>query len=188
MRITEDVWATSDETEFVTRQVIKRYPNAKRILELGTGSGAMAIAFAKYMGAEVTATDNSGAALDVARRNAHENGVNVNFLQRDMFNAVDGKYDLIVSNMAQTPVDEFNGCGPAESRIAGKDGLKFIRVIAGGAADYLCDGGSLVLQTCYDPVGIEKLVCMEERFRHGGIEQIKCDEGRVRAVAARLPS
>ena len=90
------------ETEYLVEKTInysKKIFNKKiKILDIGTGSGCIAISLAKELNSEVTAIDISKKALEVAVENAKENNVNINFKENDMLNGINEKYDLIISN------------------------------------------------------------------------------------------
>lgn len=125
----------------------------KRILEIGTGSGCIAIALAQYFPkAEVVATDISTAALEVAARNlANYEGLSesLSFVEADLFPAGNCAFDLIVTNppyvpdgyMADLPAEYH--AEPALALMAGNDGLRFVRQIFAEAAAHLNPGGLL---------------------------------------------
>ena len=129
------------------------------MLDLGTGSGAIALSIAHARpGAEITAVDISEAALEVARENAQRLGVaNVHFLHSDWFSALDRqRYDLIVSNPPYVPAgDKHLSQGdvrfePLPALASGADGLDDIRRIVSQAGDYLERGAWLLLEHGYD--------------------------------------
>ncbi len=140
------------ETRFAPWLVL---PDQPRILELGTGSGCIAIACAlTFPGSEVLATDISADALAVARRNVERHGAGgqVRLLQADLFNGVAGRFDLIISNPPYVPdgdlVDmpaEF-GWEPLGALAGGTDGLDLVRRIVGGAGAFLSPGGWLAVE------------------------------------------
>lgn len=122
-----------------------------RVLDLCTGSGAIAIAVARNTGCKVVATDISAAAAEVAKANALSAGVSVDVRTGDLFDAVKGeKFDIIVTNPPYIPsadiaaldgkVKDFE---PISALDGGADGLDFYRRIAKDAADYLAEGGEL---------------------------------------------
>jgi release factor glutamine methyltransferase len=132
-----------------------------RIVDLGTGSGVVAVALARRCPrAEVTAVDVSAAALDVARANAARHGVAVRFLKGDWYAPLDGgRFDLIVSNPPYVadgdPHLERDGL-PFEPRLAltdgiqGGDGLGCVRRVVAGAARHLELGGWLLMEHGHD--------------------------------------
>ena len=127
-----------------------------RVLDLCTGSGALAVAIAYYAPfAEVTATDLSEAALAAAEKNAETNGVNVNFIQGNLFEAVKDElpFDLIISNPPYIPSEEIEllekNVKDYEPRLAldgGKTGLDFYEIIVPESSAHLKSGGHLVLE------------------------------------------
>ena len=126
-----------------------------RLLELGTGSGAVAIALARERPAlDVTATDLSERALAVARGNAARHRAEVTFLHGDWFDAVTGAFELIVSNPPYVREDDAHlrdlASEPRHALVAGADGLDAIRRIAAGAGGHLAAGGWLALEHGWD--------------------------------------
>ena len=102
INVNEDVLIPRYETEFLVEKTIK-YANKIfdkniNILDLGTGSGAIAIALKKELNSYVTGIDISKYALEVAKENAILNNAKIKFIQNDMLNNIDEKFDLIISN------------------------------------------------------------------------------------------
>ncbi len=137
-----------------------------RILDMGTGSGCIAISLAYYLpGCTVVAVDKMESALDMVKRNARANGVEarVSTLQSDLFRNLEittssaGRFDVIVSNPPyirsadicdlQREVREHE---PIEALDGGIDGLSFYRQIIGEAQAYLKEGGMLAFEVGYD--------------------------------------
>jgi release factor glutamine methyltransferase len=148
------------ETEQLVDLALERLPQrpSARVLELGTGSGAIAIALAAQRPSlKIVATDVSEAALALAKRNARSHGVAIDFVLSDWFGAIGpSRFDLVVSNppyvAARDPHLE-RGDLPFEPHLAlvgGADGLSCIRTIAAGARGCLRPGGSLLLEHGYD--------------------------------------
>jgi len=148
------------ETEILVEAVIQ-YAGAlksgpRRILDLGTGSGCIAVSLAKLIkNAKVTACDISSAALEVAKINARLNGVKIDFLQGDLFGALKNKnekFDIIVSNppyVACADLPKLARELSYEPRIAfeaGIDGLGLYRKIIPRAPGWLKTGGLLILE------------------------------------------
>ena len=125
-----------------------------RVLDIGTGSGALAVSIARLCpAAQVTAVDISPDALAIAERNAKANGVSVRFVRSDCFAALAGeKFDMIVSNPPYIPPHEMAElmpevrCEPELALAGGEDGLVFYRRIAQEAPAYLNDGGALLFE------------------------------------------
>ena len=90
------------ETELLVEKSInyirKLFDNEVSIIDIGTGSGCIAISIAKELKCDVSAVDISMDALEVAKNNARDNNVSVNFMYSDVFSDVSGVYDVIISN------------------------------------------------------------------------------------------
>ena len=127
-----------------------------RVLDLGTGSGCLAITLALESGAEVIAADISAAALAVARGNAERLGAQVDFRLSDWFTAIDGDFDLIVANppyIAEGDSHLTQGdlrFEPPAALASGSDGLAALRVIIAGARRFLRPEGRLLMEHGYD--------------------------------------
>ena len=151
-----------------------------RILDIGTGSGAIGVVLARELpAARVGATDISAAALSVARRNALVHGVadRVDFFQGDLLTAVSGNFDIICSNPPYIPDVQY-GLLPAGIRdfeprgalIAGPDGMDFHRRIIREGAHRLKAGGRIFLE-----IGEGQRDRVEALFREeGGYRDIDC--------------
>ncbi len=127
----------------------------RRILEIGTGSGCIAIACAKaFPDAEIVATDIDTGALAVARANIDDHGVQeqVSLVGTDLFAGLQGRYDLIVSNPPYVPRDASSSLPqeyhhePGLALYSGADGLESPRRILQDAPRYLNEGGTLALE------------------------------------------
>jgi release factor glutamine methyltransferase len=147
------------ETETLVMEALRRLKplDSPRVLDLGTGSGAIAVAIAKHQkGAKVTAVDVSAIALTVAASNAQRHGVadRITFLQGDLFNPVAGQtFDLVVSNPPYIADAEFAALDvgvrdfePRSALAGGPDGLDFYRRIAAGVANLLAPGGAVLVE------------------------------------------
>ena len=160
--VDSDVLIPRQDTEILVEEVIDiaRQINAKRILDLCTGSGAIAVSLAKYLpNVEVTASDISKNALEIANKNAIANEVKdrVNFIQSDLFeNIIPEKYDIIVSNppyIKRKEIKKLDAQVKKEPNIAldgGTDGLDFYRSIINDAYLYLKYGGYLCFEIGFD--------------------------------------
>ena len=143
------------DTETLLEQAVLRAPQARHMLDIGTGSGCIAIALAKRLPeAAVTAVDLSSEALAVAQRNAEAHGAAIEFLHGSFFEPVAGRrFDLIVSNPPYITTAELAELQPEvrdyEPRLAldgGPDGLAAYRVIVAQAPAHLQPGGWLLLE------------------------------------------
>ena len=148
------------ETELLVELALTRIPAdaAARVLDLGTGSGAVAVTLAKERPqARLTAVDVDYAALSVARANAKRHGVSVRFLCGDWFGALPGAvFDLVVSNPPYVAAaDPHLAAGdvrfePRRALVAGDDGLDCIRAIVAKAQSHLKPGAWLLFEHGYD--------------------------------------
>lgn len=160
--VNEKVLIPRQDTEVLVEEAIQiaKKINAKNILDLCTGSGAIAISLAKYLdNVQITATDISKEALRVAKKNAITNEVEqkITFVESDLFeNIKKTKFDMIISNPPYIKKDVIKSLSKdvqKEPHIAldgGYDGLKFYRIIAENAYEYLKVGGYLCLEIGYD--------------------------------------
>jgi release factor glutamine methyltransferase len=157
--IDENVLVPRFETETLVYEAAKF--NTKTILDLCTGSGCIAVALAQT-GFDVTATDISAAALNVARKNARAHKVKIKFVQSDLFACVKGKFDIITCNPPYIKTAEIGKRDKSilrEPRIAldgGTDGLDFYRRIIKDAPEYLAPNG-LIFFEVGDKVQSEKV-------------------------------
>lgn len=143
------------ETEILVDLALREIPRRSewRVLDLGTGSGAVALAIARERPlANVTAVDVSAEALEVAKINARELGIaNVEFLCGSWTEPVAGRiFDIVVSNppyvAAGDPALEALGAEPREALVAGEDGLEAIEVLARDCYDIVAPNGRLFLE------------------------------------------
>jgi release factor glutamine methyltransferase len=160
LRVTPEVLIPRAETELLVELALERLSRNEpgRVLELGTGSGAIAIALASERpGLAIVATDVSDAALALARRNARDHGAEIDFVPSDWFDALaPGRFDLIVSNPPYVQAGDIHlergdlRCEPRLALVGGEDGLACIREIATGAQNRLRPGCSLLMEHGYD--------------------------------------
>jgi len=141
------------DTEILCEEALRHITKRCRVLDIGTGSGALAIALAKLGGCSVTAVDVSDTALRVAEENAQRNGADVRFVRSDCFSALAGEvFDVIVSNPPYISAQEMRALMPEvkqEPELAlfgGEDGLDFYRRISRDAGAYLAPGGTLLFE------------------------------------------
>lgn len=126
-----------------------------RMLEIGTGSGCIAVALAMaFPDAVIVATDLSAAALEVARRNIRRHGVEyrVSLLRADLMRGLRGPFDLIVSNPPYVPEGELDAMPtefewePRTALAGGVDGLRFVRPLIEASSTCLAPGGWLAVE------------------------------------------
>ena len=155
--ITPDVLIPRHETELLVELGMAKLPKGGSILDLGTGSGAIAVSLAHARrDAQVTASDISPDALSLARRNAAAHAVALQFVQSNWFEQIEGKFDLVISNppyIAASDPHLMQGDLRFEPRAALTDeanGMMHISTIVDGAARHLKPGGWLLLEHGYD--------------------------------------
>ena len=144
------------ETEVLAEEAVKFVAarGEARVLDMCTGSGCIAAVIAKNTAAQVVAADLSDEALSVA--DANLKGLGAEVVQSDMFDNIDGKFDLIVCNPPYIRTAEISGLQsevtvqPHIALDGGEDGLKFYRIIAEKANEYLTENGAVMLEVGYD--------------------------------------
>jgi release factor glutamine methyltransferase len=155
--VTPDTLIPRPETEELVEWVIQENIESAEILDIGTGSGCIAVSLAKQMNdSVVTALDVSNRALDVAVRNAKDNDVSVNFIEKDILstNQLPSKYDIIVSNPPYVRHEEKKNMDDNVLQfepetalfVPDNDPLKFYRSITSLAKTHLKEGGSLFFE------------------------------------------
>lgn len=145
------------ETEELIYKITERVQESHAILEMGTGTGAIALSLAKkFESASIMATDISNDALTLAQENAQGNGLagRVQFVLSDWYADIEGPFDLIVSNPPYLTKEEWESAQPEVKSYeppralwSGEDGLADIKTIISLAPSYLSAGGWLFLET-----------------------------------------
>ena len=158
LTVDERVLIPRPETEELVELILAENPETNlSVLDIGTGSGAIALALAKNRPAwSVRAADISQDALDVASENAKNQKLNIFFKKSDCFAEISEKYDIIVSNPPYISREDESEVGlnvlysePHLALFADEDGLAIYRRIAEDAKDYLKDGGKIYLEIGY---------------------------------------
>ena len=194
--ITKDVLIPRPETEMLVENVIelsKKIEGKATILDIGTGSGAIAVSIAKYIdNSEVVATDFSGKALEVAASNAKKHGVEnkIKFVNADLFPNEVQKFDIIVSNPPYIRTSDIKGLQkeirdfePLSALDGGTDGLTYYRKILEKSSEYLKENGAVILEI--SPELAKDIVSLaKSEFRSKEIKVIKDLNGLDRAVIA----
>jgi len=200
LEMREGVFIPRPETEVVVETVlgiVNKEPKKGpvRALDLGTGTGAIAVSVAKEIArATVLATDISREALALAEKNAGANGVSeqVRFLESDLFKTIEAgeRFDFVLSNPPYVATGEREALEPEvrdfeppEALFAGADGLDVLRKVIAEAPPFLAEGGRLVLEigeTQKDDVGR----CADECPGLGGIAFVKDYDGKFRVLVA----
>jgi len=181
------------ETELLVELALERLrtrPQA-RVLDLGTGSGCLAVTLAlECPQAAVVAVDRAADALAVARSNAQRLGARVEFASGDWYAAVGGRFDLIVANppyvaAADPHLAELRH-EPQHALVAGDDGLADLRRIVGGAPAHLTGGGWLAVEHGHD-----QGASVRELFARAGFTAVETHRdlaGIERVCSATMPA
>ena len=202
-KVNRDVFIPRPETEILveaTVKIVREFASSRvrelKILEIGTGSGCIGVSLAKLLPVEIeiTATDISGAALEVAQDNAKLKAVaaRIRFINSDLFahHAIrNTQYDIIISNPPYVVTSEIDDLQPEisyEPRIAldgGIDGLDFYGHLINNSTNYLKEGGFLILE-----IGFNQREPIENIFQKSGnfrvIEVVKDYNGIDRVTVA----
>ena len=197
LKLDESVLIPRPETETLVECALRRLALDRpvRVLDLGTGSGAVALAIAhERPRASVVATDRSQAALDVAQANARCLRLsNVRFVRTDWYGALspNPSFDVIVSNPPYVARDDPHLADgdvrfePAAALVSGADGLDALRTIAGGARERLVPGGWLVVEHGHDQASAVGRLLGAAGFT--SIESSRDLSGIPRVAAGRAP-
>ncbi len=161
------------DTEILVEKAIEiiKENNFKNVIDIGTGSGAIAISLAKYCNVNVDALDINIEALNMAKKNATLNNVKVNFIQSNLFENVNNKYDVIVSNppyiktdVIQTLEKNVKDYEPILALDGGKSGLDFYEKITNNVYKFLNNGGYLMFEIGYDQAEQVKKIMENNNF------------------------
>jgi len=166
------------ETELLVEKALeisKEFVKPK-ILDLCTGSGCIAVAIAENLdSALITASDISGKALRVAKKNARANGSNIRFYRSDLLKSIRAKFDIIVTNPPYINSRDYNELErkiidfePKNALDGGEDGADYIRKIVSQVNKKLFDGGYLVME-----IGYDQKTLVSEFLKQNGYRNIK---------------
>ncbi|RDH81711.1 MAG: peptide chain release factor N(5)-glutamine methyltransferase [endosymbiont of Galathealinum brachiosum] len=183
LQVSKDTLIPRPETELIIEKILEQYAQSSdiKVLDLGTGSGAIALALASERpGWEITATDKSAAALEIANRNAQQlNLNNINFIHGNWFEPFENPssenllFDIIASNPPYIPdQDPHLSQGdvrfePMSALASGKDGLNDIRQICQLASKHLKPGAMLIIEH-----GFDQKEELHNIFMHSGYKNI----------------
>lgn len=197
INVSRDVLCPRPETEYLVEQVSKliKENNYNEVLDLCTGSGAIALVIKRdNCSVNVIATDISEKALVVAKQNAEENNLQVNFVISNLFDKVQGEFDIIVSNppyiesdVVKTLDPEIRFFEPIIALDGGKDGLDYYRKIVNGCKNHLKIGGILAFEIGYNQK--DSVISILENAQDMVFEDIKCMqdlENNDRMIFAKL--
>ena len=192
--VNESVLIPRNDTEILVEEslnIIKKH-NMHEILDLCTGSGAIAVSIAKNIeNAKIIATDISEEALKIAKKNAIQNNVfeKVKFQKSNMFEKINSKFDIIVSNppyIETKTIKELSEEVQKEPYIAlngGQDGLNFYKIIAENAKMFLNKNGYLALEIGYNQK--ESVIEILKNYEYKNIYTKKDLEGNDRVIVCK---
>ena len=174
--VNEHVLIPRLDTEILIEKLIEEINSRSErvdVLDIGTGSGAIAITLSKETGSNVTAVDISEHALEIAKKNAELNGANVAFIQSDLFENISNiKIDIIVSNppyietgVIATLDDEVKLHEPILALDGGEDGLDFYRKIVMEAPKHLKQCGKLFFEIGFNQAESVSIL-MKDKFKN----------------------
>ena len=177
--VNKNVLIPRPETEELVNFALKSINENMKVLDIGTGSGAIAITIAKESGVEVTAIDISKKALKVAKKNAKNNKVNVKFICSDIFSKLkETKFDIIISNPPYITSEAYNnlektvkGFEPKLALVGGNDGLKFYKEIIENAHNYLLDDGKIFFEIGFDQAEAVKNLLIQNGYKNVEIKK-----------------
>ena len=190
LKVDERVLIPRPETEELVELILTENPEKNlKVLDIGTGSGAIALALAKNRPDwSVTAADISQDALDLSLENANVQNLNLSFIKSDCFSEISSKYDIIVSNPPYISLADEVEVGlnvlhsePHLALFADEDGLAIYRRIAEDSKDYLNDGGKIYLEIGYKQ-GQSVPALFKENFPEKRVRTLKDQFGQDRMV------
>ena len=171
--VNSNVLIPRNDTEILVETVIEygKKHGFKTMLDIGTGSGCIAISLA-LEGFEMTAVDISKGALETAKKNADKNGAKVEFINSDVFSSVSGrKFDAIVSNppyiekdVIPTLMKDVKDFEPMSALDGGEDGLDFYRQIIREGKEHLNENGFIFFEIGYNQGEAVKNLFEESRY------------------------
>lgn len=189
--VDENVLIPQPDTEILVEEVIKQskyYNKSINILDLCTGSGAIAISIAKNIeNVKIVASDISESALKVAKKNAIKNKIEIKFIKSNIFNNINEKFDIIVSNPPYIETENIENLSKEvknEPKIAldgGKDGLDFYKEISKNAFEFLKNNGKLIFEIGYNQKeSVIKILSKTNKYKN--IKCIKDYSGNDRVI------
>ena len=186
--VNERVLIPRQDTELLVEEALKRLRPGARVLDLCTGYGCIAISLKKIRpDLDVTASDLSGQALEIARENAKRLRADVDFVQSDLLEELSGAFDMILSNPPYIPtktidtlMEEVRFHDPKMALDGGADGLFFYRRIIAESKSHLTRGGWLIFEIGHDQGETVSHMMMEGSYT--GVRVIKDLSGLDRVV------
>lgn len=175
IKVDERVLIPRPETEELVAFSAENIKSDDKVLDLCTGSGAIAIALKLKTGATVTASDVSDGALELAVENAAQNNADIAFVKSDMFEGITDSFDIIVSNPPYIPTQDISGLEksvkdyePTLALDGGADGLDYYKIIAVDGINHLNADGKLFLE-----VGIGQANAVKELLEQAGFINVE---------------
>lgn len=173
------------DTETLVEYTIKEILRHKytSVLDMCTGSGCIAISLEKACGAQITASDISDAALEIAKKNALLNNSNIRFIKSDMFLNIKERFDVITANPPYLTKYEMDNLQkeltfePYSALYGGVDGLDYYRRISASYRDFLTDDGIMILE-----IGETQGEAVKSLFENAEIITDICGKDRIIAV------
>ena len=186
--VNDRVLIPRQDTELLAEEALKRLRPGARVLDLCTGSGCIAISLKKIRAdLDVTASDLSGQALEIARENAKRLMTDIDFVQSDLLEELSGTFDMIVSNPPYIPtktidtlMEEVRFHDPKMALDGGADGLFFYRRIIAESKSHITLGGWLIFEIGHDQGETVSHMMMEGSYT--GVRVIKDLSGLDRVV------
>lgn len=192
--VSKDVLIPRMDTETLVEEVLRLGLSNVRVLDICTGSGCILLSILKYVyGSSGVGVDISDGALSVAKANSEALGIDATFIKSDMFENIpkDERFDIVVSNppyirsdVIGTLMSEVKDYEPLLALDGSEDGLKFYRIIADRAPEYLNNGGMLFLEIGYDQGAEVSALLSAAGFMD--VEVIKDLSGLDRVVSGRI--
>lgn len=193
-KVNSQVLIPRQDTETLVEEALKVLEPEMNVLDLCTGSGCIIVSLMKYKeGLTGTASDISKQAILVAKENAKQNQVEVEFVSSDLFKSITGTYDMIISNPPYIPTEVIGGLmpevknfEPMEALDGKEDGLYFYREIASEAGNFLNSNGYLYFEIGHDQGG--KVAAIMESNGYRNVRVVKDLAENDRVVMGNLPA